>query len=108
MTGLIQHGGLADDVTDHRLNSRTAYMNPISRFIYSNMNYYVEHHMYPMVPYHALRALHDEIKADLPAASPSIAAAFREFVPVLIQQRKDDNVFIRRQLPSIAPHGATS
>ena len=56
----------------------------------------------------ALRALHDEIKAALPAASPSIAAAFREFVPVLIQQRKDDNVFIRRQLPSIAPHGAAS
>jgi fatty acid desaturase len=106
MTGLIQHGGLAEDVTDHRLNSRTAYMNPISRFVYWNMNYHIEHHMYPMVPYHALRALHDEIKADLPAASPSIAAAFREFVPVLIQQRHDDTVFIRRQLPSIAPQGA--
>ena len=23
MTGLLQHGGLADNVTDHRLNSRT-------------------------------------------------------------------------------------
>jgi fatty acid desaturase len=107
MTGLIQHGGLADDVTDHRLNSRTAYMNPISRFVYWNMNYHVEHHMYPMVPYHALRALHDEIKADLPAPSPSIAAAFREFVPILIQQRHDDSVFIRRQVPSTAPHGAS-
>ena len=28
MTGLLQHGGLADNVTDHRLNSRTVYMNP--------------------------------------------------------------------------------
>jgi fatty acid desaturase len=53
MTGLLQHGGLADNVIDHRLNSRTVYMNPISRFIYWNMNYHVEHHMFPMVPYHA-------------------------------------------------------
>ena len=52
MVGLLQHGGLADNVTDHRLNSRTVYMNPVSRFLYLNMNYHVEHHMFPMVPYH--------------------------------------------------------
>jgi hypothetical protein len=39
MTGLLQHGGLAENVIDHRLNSRTVYMNPVSRFIYWNMNY---------------------------------------------------------------------
>ena len=50
LTGLLQHGGLADNVTDHRLNSRTVLMNPVSRFIYWNMNYHVEHHMFPMVP----------------------------------------------------------
>ena len=53
MTGLIQHGGLAEDVVDHRLNARTVLMNPVSRWIYWNMNYHVEHHMFPMVPYHA-------------------------------------------------------
>ena len=53
MTGLIQHGGQAEDVVDHRLNSRTVYMNPVSRWIYWNMNYRVEHHMFPMVPFHA-------------------------------------------------------
>ena len=52
--GLTQHAGLAEDVLDHRLNSRTVYMNPIFRFLYWNMNYHVEHHMFPMVPYHAL------------------------------------------------------
>ncbi len=108
MTGLTQHGGLADDVTDHRLNSRTVYMNPMSRFVYWNMNYHVEHHMFPMIPFHALKALHDEIKDDLPAAAPSIAAAFREFVPVLLQQRSDPAVFIDRRLPSAVPQNATS
>ena len=52
-----QHAGLAENVLDHRLNCRTVYMNPISRFIYWNMNYHVEHHMFPLVPYHALPKL---------------------------------------------------
>lgn len=54
LTGVMQHAGLADNVTDHRLNSRTVYINPVSRFIYWNMNYHVEHHMFPMVPFHRL------------------------------------------------------
>jgi fatty acid desaturase len=102
MTGLIQHSGLADDVTDHRLNSRTVYMNPFSRFVYWNMNYHIEHHMFPMVPFHALPALHSEIKDDLPPPSPSISAAFAEFVPVLLRQRKDPGYYIHRQLPGTA------
>ena len=36
------------------------------------MNYHVEHHMFPMVPYHALPRLHELIKHDLPAPTPSI------------------------------------
>ena len=89
MTGLTQHSGLAEDVTDHRLNTRTVYMNPVSRFIYLNMNYHVEHHMFPMVPYYSLPALHAEIKDDLPEPAPSIPAAFREFLPVMLRQRHD-------------------
>ncbi|MEY2400416.1 MAG: hypothetical protein QOJ08_527 [Ilumatobacteraceae bacterium] len=108
VTGLTQHGGLADDVTDHRLNSRTVYMNPFSRFVYWNMNYHVEHHMFPMVPFHALPALHAEIKDDLPAPAPSIGAAFSEFIPVLLRQRKDPSHYIKRQLPDRANAVSTS
>src|SRR5580693_6810477 len=32
IVGLTQHAGLAENVTDHRLNTRTVYMNPITRF----------------------------------------------------------------------------
>ena len=99
MTGLTQHGGLGENVTDHRLVTRSVKMNPVSRFIYWNMNYHVEHHMFPMVPFHALPALHAEIANDLPPMTPSIAAAFAEFVPVLFRQRRDPEVFIHRQLP---------
>jgi fatty acid desaturase len=102
MTGLLQHGGLADNVIDHRLNSRTVYMNPVSRFIYWNMNYHVEHHMFPMVPYHALPRLHALIKGDLPAPSPSIAAAFAEMWPALRRQMRDEDYFLLRSLPPTA------
>ena len=102
MTGLLQHGGLADNVLDHRLNSRTVYMNPISRFIYWNMNYHVEHHMFPMVPYHALPRLHEAIRHDLPAPTPSIAAGFREMWPALRRQLAYEDYFIRRDLPPTA------
>ncbi len=102
MTGLLQHGGLADNVIDHRLNSRTVYMNPVSRFIYWNMNYHVEHHMFPMVPYHALPALHAAIKHDLPAPNPSIAAAFAEMWPALNRQLQFEDYFLQRDLPKTA------
>ncbi len=102
MTGLLQHGGLADNVIDHRLNSRTVYMNPISRFIYWNMNYHVEHHMFPMVPYHALPKLHELIKDDLPAPNKSIADGFREMWPAVKRQLKHEDYFLRRALPPTA------
>jgi fatty acid desaturase len=100
--GLTQHVGLAEDVLDHRLNARTVHMNPVFRFLYWNMNYHLEHHMFPMVPYHRLPDLHEVIKADLPEAYPSTYVALREVVTALNRQRKDPTYFVKRELPSTA------
>jgi fatty acid desaturase len=102
MVGLLQHGGLAEDVTDHRLNTRTVLMNPVSRFLYHNMNYHVEHHMFPMVPYYALPKLHDTIKHDLPAPVPSIFAGYREMVPAWLRQLRGEDFYLRKELPATA------
>jgi len=102
MCGLLQHGGLADNVTDHRLNTRSVLMNPVSRFIYLNMNYHVEHHMFPAVPYHALPRLHRAIRHDLPAASPSILAAYCEMIPAFLRQLRYEDYFLKRELPPTA------
>jgi fatty acid desaturase len=105
---LTQHAGLAEDVLDHRLNTRTVYMNPVFRFIYWNMNYHVEHHMFPMVPYHALPALHKTIKGDTPPAYNGLIETYLEIVPTLYRQLKDPNYFVERRLPSrsVAQHAA--
>jgi fatty acid desaturase len=97
--GLTQHAGLAEDVLDHRLNCRTVYMNPLFRFLYWNMNYHVEHHMFPMVPYHALPALHAELKADMPPVYPGLWAAYREIIPALLRQVREPTWFVQRTLP---------
>jgi fatty acid desaturase len=100
--GLTQHAGLAEDVLDHRLNARTVYMNPVIRFLYSNMNYHVEHHMFPTVPYYALPQLHAAMKADSPPPYPNILAAYREIIPALIRQRREPTWYVVRPLPANA------
>ncbi|MBG1233496.1 fatty acid desaturase family protein [Aestuariivirga litoralis] len=104
MTGFTQHIGLAEDVLDHRLNCRTMYINPFSRFVYWNMNYHVEHHMFPMVPYHRLPELHAEIKNDCAPPYNGFLAAYREIIPTLWRQRKDPEHFVHRKLlPTARP-----
>ena len=102
LTGLLQHLGLAENVTDHRLNTRTVLMNPVSRFVYLNMNYHVEHHMFTMVPYYNLPKLHALIAHDVPAPEPSIFAAFRRLLPVLVRQLRYEKAVIVPELPATA------
>ena len=96
---LTQHAGLAENVLDHRLNCRTVYMNPVNRFLYWNMNYHVEHHMFPLVPYHALPKLHAAIKEDIPPPYPGLFAAWREIIPAVRRQMKDPTYHVKRRLP---------
>jgi len=97
--GLTQHAGLAEDVLDHRLNCRTVYLNPVFRYLYFNMNYHVEHHMFPLVPYHALPALHEELRNDMPPPYHGLWAAYREIIPALLRQAKDPTYYVSRPLP---------
>jgi fatty acid desaturase len=102
--GASQHAGLAENVLDHRLNARTIYMNPVSRFLYWNMNYHVEHHMFPMVPYYRLPELHEEIKHDCAPVYPSLWAAYKEIIPAVLHQLRDQEYYVRRELlPGAAP-----
>jgi fatty acid desaturase len=78
-------------------------MNPIFRYLYWEMNYHVEHHMFPMVPYHALGKLHQELKADMPKPYNGLWEAYREIIPTLFRQAKDPTYFVRRPLPGSAP-----
>jgi fatty acid desaturase len=66
------------------------------------MNYHVEHHMFTMVPYHALPALHEEMKADTPRPYSGFFEAYREITMTLWRQVKDPAYFAARGLPPTA------
>ncbi|MBL8165614.1 MAG: fatty acid desaturase, partial [Anaerolineae bacterium] len=66
LLGLTQHAGLKENVYDHRQNTRTVYINPVFRFLYMNMNYHVEHHTTPMIPFYSLAQYHEKIKDQTP------------------------------------------
>lgn len=99
---LSQHAGMSEDVYDHRLNTRTVYMNPVFNFLYANMNYHIEHHMFPMVPFYRLPELHELIKKDCPPAYPSLWAAWKEIVPALVRQQTDPSWCVARSVPKAA------
>ena len=95
-----QHVGLARDVLAYRLNTRTIYLGPVLGFLYMNMQYHLEHHLYPNVPYYNLPRLHELIRDRCPPAYDGLWAVYRELIPVLLKQRADPSVFIRREIPA--------
>lgn len=99
--GVTQHAGLRENVLDHRLNTRTVRMNPLFRFLYLNMNYHVEHHIFPSVPYRALPRLHAEIGDQLAPALPNTVAAYRQIFRTLARQSTDPTYEVELRIPDV-------
>lgn len=96
---LTQHAGMQEDIRDHRLSTRTWKTNPVFRFMYINMNYHVEHHMFPMVPFYNLPKLHEMIKDECPPAYEGLWACYAEIIPAVLRQVKDPSWYVHRPLP---------
>lgn len=101
LLGLTQHAGLGEDTYDHRENTRTVYVNPVYRYLYMNMNYHLEHHSTPMIPYHALPKYHEAIKDQTPPPYPNLLTVYKEMIPALIKQATEDSSYhIVRPIPA--------
>ena len=66
----LQHSKMQKNCSDFRNNSRTILLPKWLAFFYWNMNYHIEHHMYPNVPYLNLPTLREIIVHDLPDTDP--------------------------------------
>jgi len=84
-----QHIGLSDEVTDYRINTRTILLNPVLGFLYWQMNYHIEHHMYAAVPFYNLPQLHELIRDDLPHCPRGISGTWRQVIPILRRQQRE-------------------
>ena len=99
LCGLLQHGGLKPNSWDHRESARTFLCNPILGWLlYFNMQYHVEHHIFPQVPFYNLPKLHEALKDQLHPANPSFIAGLMEMIPAIFKMKTDPNYYIQKKL----------
>lgn len=84
-----QHMCMNEAVADHRHSTRSLKCWPMTRLLYWNMNFHIEHHLYPGVPFHSLPRLRHLIAAQLPVPSTGVLAANLEILQVIRQQASD-------------------
>ncbi len=95
-----QHVGLSPNTPDFRLCCRSYTCGWFPAFFYWNMQYHVEHHMFPSVPFYNLPRLRAALLHDLPPAKHGLWATWREILAILKRQRKDPNYVFIPLLPS--------
>ncbi len=100
LTTMLQHGGLKADSWDHRESTRTVLLNPIHGWLlYFNMQYHIEHHLFPQVPFYNLPKLHGVIKNQLPPPNQGFIDGLVEMIPAIIKQSKDPQYYCSKKMP---------
>jgi fatty acid desaturase len=98
--GVIQHRGLPPNQPDWRLSCHTVKLGPLLRYLYWNMNYYIEHHMYAAVPFYNTPALHEALNHDLPAQHQGLLFTLRLRVDVKKKQATDPDYYYKPEFPA--------
>ena len=101
-TGMSQHTGLRGDLPDWRRNSFTIDMGPLLRFLYWNMNYHTEHHMYAGVPFYNLPKLRRILISDLQKPMPGLIATLACILETARKQKEDPEYRCEPQFPPTA------
>lgn len=99
---LIQHVELQENAPSILDSTRSFKTDWIGRFLYMNMNNHVEHHLYPQVPFHALPALADALRAQVPEPDPGFIRTNWEVLLTALRR----SLGLSTRAPSIrqAPH----
>ena len=95
-----QHVGLSPNASDFRLNTRTYTAGLLPAFRYWNMQYHLEHHMFPAVPFYNLPRLRRAIEHDLPPAPHGLWATWKVLLPIMRRQRDEPGYIYVPKLPA--------
>lgn len=88
-----QHKGMQSQVPDFRRCCRTVIQDPLTNFLYWQMNYHIEHHMYAGVPFFNLRKLHRLVQEDGGPQPPrGLIDTWREIFIIDRRQREEPGV----------------
>jgi fatty acid desaturase len=91
-----QHMCMAEDLYDHRLTTRSIKCGWLERRLYWNMNYHIEHHLFPAVPFHALPRLSESVRDQLPLPLNGVIAANTEILKAVSRQRTEPRFNLSR------------
>ena len=92
---LIQHVEMAENSPSIIDSTRSFRTNWLGRFLYVNMNYHIEHHLYPQVPFYALPQLNATIREQLPEPDPGFFRTNLEVLGVVIRRSLGRNTRAR-------------
>ena len=90
---LAQHSGLAEDILDYRLNTRTIRLNPVVSFLYMHMEYHTEHHIYPNIPFHSLAQFRSIIDDQMPFCIQRIVENLQRTDPCPLEAKAQPELF---------------
>jgi fatty acid desaturase len=71
-------------------------------FLYWNMNFHCEHHMYAAVPFYNLPGLHEELKPDLPEQIPGYWRGLLRVLRIKKRQKTDPGYRYVPEFPETA------
>lgn len=100
LCGTPQHIGMTPDTPDFRLCCRTYTCGWLPSFLYWNMQYHAEHHMFPAVPFYNLPKLRKAIEHDMPPCTHGLYATWVHILEVVRRQREDPTYTFVPVLPN--------
>lgn len=98
LVSLTQHTGMQPDINDFRRNCRSVKLNPIYGFLYWQMHYHIEHHMYGGVPFYNLKKLHALLEDQLPERK-GFSGALIEIYSAVKEQKSNPDYHVEVVIP---------
>jgi fatty acid desaturase len=105
---LAQHVELQENHPSILESTRSFRTSWLGRFLYLNMNHHVEHHLYPQVPFHALPALSEAVRDQVPPPDPGFFRFNWEVLRVVTRRSLglDTRAHGIRQAPHMITNGS--
>ena len=85
---MVEHTG-KDETADMIQNTRTSFPSSFLKFLYWNMPYHIEHHLYASVPFHKLPKFHSLVKPHTDEIEPSILSVHFEILKQIYKNKKN-------------------
>ncbi|HIE76153.1 MAG TPA: hypothetical protein EYP93_08185 [Gammaproteobacteria bacterium] len=105
---ILQHAETAVNSPSILETTRSFRTNWLGQSFYMNMNFHVEHHLYPNVPFFALPSLGQALASQIPEPDPGLWRTNLELVSIVMRRSLGKNTRARsiRQAPQMITEGA--